>query len=89
MIQEGDEYYVVGSRFVTVYTTKFSQFICTVCGETICNATVIMFLMASLQPLREERMTSVKVKVFLCSNLFNILDFRNVSSPNIYITDTS
>ena len=77
--QPGDDgdYYVIDEKFITIYTSHFTLFTCTSCNNS-CNATIMTFLVAQLRHLPKYDVTKVKAKVFLCSDLYRIEDFRNV-----------
>ena len=73
---EGD-HFIVDDRFVTVFTTSLSVFICSMCNKK-CTADVKMFLFANLEWWPEPNMSTLKIKSFLCSHLFSIKEFRKV-----------
>ena len=71
--------YKVDDKFITIFTQKFSTFICTSCKKT-CQETVMIFLLGYLeQRYIEPPDTLVKVKAFICSDLHGIGDYREVS----------
>ena len=69
----------VHESYITIFTNEFSQFICTSC-ERICYGQGKAFVFGnlikypSLQPLSS-------VRLYLCSPLYNIKDFRKVKAP--------
>ena len=71
-------YHVDKKKFVRITTREFSEFICTSCKNT-CQAKIRVFLFAALQAWKRNKVTTLKVKSFLCSHLFKIADYRNVS----------
>ena len=75
--KEGDSY-KIDQKFITIYTRQFSIFVCTSCGNT-CQAAVMLFLFGKLEPRQEADDTLTKIKSFICSNLYCIKDFREVS----------
>ena len=75
--QDSGAYYEIKSRFITVYTDHFSEFICTIC-KNVCTASVTVFLIGKLVPLGENEKTMVEIKPYLCSSLYKIEDYREV-----------
>ena len=71
-----DLIFTVDEEFITIYTKTFSQFTCTACNYT-CNALVRAFLLVQFENLQE--ISTVKLQAFICSDLYQIKDFRNVS----------
>ena len=69
-------WFQVDDSYITIYTSSFSQFICTSC-QRICYGHGKAFVFGnlikypSLQPLSS-------VRLYLCSPLYNIKDFRKV-----------
>ena len=74
-----DDYFVIDEKFITIYTSHFTLFTCTSCDNS-CNATVMTFLFAQLRHVQKHYVTKVKVKAFLCSDLYRIADFKTVST---------
>ncbi len=68
----------VDEKFVTVETDNFSKFVCS-CGQTTCQARVLMFLFGRLDQLDDEDLTTVDVNVILGSYLFSMKDFEEVT----------
>ena len=66
----------VDNSYITIYTSSFSQFICTSC-QRVCHGQGKAFVFGnlikypSLQPLSS-------VRLYMCSPLYNIKDFRKV-----------
>ena len=75
---QGDIWFNINDRFVTIYTKHFSHFTCSVCNYN-CSAITRVFLYANLNVSGIETATRVKVKVFLCSELYKIKDYKKVS----------
>ena len=75
--QENGVYYEIKSRFITVYTDHFSQFICTICKK-VCTASATVFLIGKLIPSREDQETVVKLKPYFCCSLYRIEDYKKV-----------
>ena len=73
--------YEIDRKFITIFTTKFSTFICTSCQNS-CQATVMLFLLGYLEPRQEADDTLTQIKSFLCSDLYRINDFREVSASD-------
>ena len=78
VLKTNDVHYHVDKNFVRITTQEFSEFICTSCKNT-CQAKIRVFLFAALQAWKRNKVTTLKVKSFLCSHLFKIADYRNVS----------
>ena len=78
-----DESYEIDNKFITIFTRKFSTFVCTSCDNS-CQATVMLFLLGNLEQRRENNDTLTKIKSFLCSDLYRIKDFRKVSTSDSY-----
>ena len=74
---EEDFGFEVDNKYITIHTDGFSQFICT-CGKTVCTASVLVFVMGSMNPGTEVKGSSIKLKNFLCSFLYNIEDYKQV-----------
>ena len=70
--------YSANENIVTISATEFSEFVCTTCNTT-CLATIKTFLFGSLDNWRDDETTTVEIKSFLCSPLFRIAEFRDVS----------
>ena len=68
----------VDKNFVRITTPEFSEFVCISCKNT-CQAKIRVFLFAALQAWKRNKVTTLKLKSFLCSQLFRIADYRNVS----------
>ena len=68
----------VGPTHVRVSCRSFSEFVCTTC-KTTCQSTLRAFIFANLRPWPNLNITTLEVKSFLCSYLFRIDDFRQVS----------
>ena len=73
-----DDGYSVDDNYITIFSHTFSEFVCTSCHNT-CKGTIKLFLFAKLKAWRDKMSTTVKIKSFLCSPLFLIDDFREVS----------
>ena len=70
--------YDIGEHFITIHTTHFTDFTCTICKDTFCSDLAMVFLFGSLRPLEDS--TVVKVQPFLCSFLYVIEDYKQVVS---------
>ena len=73
-----DARYCIDKNFVRISTQEFSEFICTSCKNT-CQAKIRVFLFAALRAWKRNKVTTLKLKSFLCSQLFRIAVYRNVS----------
>ena len=67
----------VDKSYVTIYSKKFSDFVCTTCNTT-CQGTIQMFLFGKLNSWQSKNVTTAQMKSFLCSPLFKISEFRDV-----------
>ena len=72
-------YYEVDSTHIIINTDNFSQFICTDCGKKESCHNIMVFPFGSLSQQEEDETTLTKVKVYLCSPLYKIVDFKTVS----------
>ena len=77
-------YFVMDEHHATIYTSTFSLFTCTSCKNS-CNGTAIAFLLAQSRHYLELEKTTVKLKTFLCSDLYRIPDFKNVSHYSLHL----
>ena len=72
-------WFQVDDSYITIFTNTFSQFICTSC-QRVCHGQGKGFVFGnlikypSLQPLSS-------VRLYLCSPLYNIKDYRKVKTP--------
>ena len=73
-----EDMYSVDENFVRVKTKKLSEFVCTSC-DTTCQAAIQIFLLGALNSSKRNNISVAKVKSFLCSSLFKIAEYRNVS----------
>ena len=73
-----EDMYSVDENFVRIKTKKLSQFVCVSCNRT-CDAEIQVFLLGNLHESIGNNTSTVKMKSFLCSSLFKIADYRNVS----------
>ena len=74
-------YFEVNERFVIIYTRHFSQFICSCCGNP-CEGEAKGFVFGSISPLQCTPITAA-LTVYICSPLYNILDYKMVRQRNI------
>ncbi len=79
----------VDENYITIYTTKFSKFVCT-SGEHTCDAEILISVFGKLNPTLQEKpnVTTVNMKAFLLSELYKIKDIMQVSGemPTQFIT---
>ena len=79
-----DNTYSVDENFVRIKTKRLSEFVCISC-DTTCQAAIQVFLLGELDKSERIKKSIVTVKSFLCSSLFQIEEYRNVSlSSNNY-----
>ena len=71
-------YYIIDEQFITIFTTEFSLFTCTACKHS-CYGTAIIIILGELISSQQTRKSSLKIKTFLCTDLYRIPDFKNVS----------
>ena len=76
-----DQCYFVDSKNITILSREFSEFVCTSCNTT-CQGTIKLFLFGKLNTWEMKNLTTVQIKSFLCSPLFRIAEFRDVSCFN-------
>ena len=68
----------VDVNYIMITTNHFSVFVCSSCGDKSCNDSLVAFLFGSLNTFEEDRETYAQVKAFLCSTLYDIVDYRKV-----------
>ena len=71
-----ETYYKIDECFITIHTTHFTDYTCTLCNYLYCSNLAMIFLFGSLSTSGES--TDVKVQPFLCSFLYVIEDFKQV-----------
>ena len=74
--------YRVHDQHLTIYTSHFSQFICTVCSQS-CHGNAKAFIFGRITPLRYHPIKSA-LRIYMCSPLYDITDFKRVSKPTFY-----
>ena len=72
----------VHDRFVTILTSSFSQFFCTICQER-CYGNPIAMIFGCVVPWVYPFQTALRV--YMCSPLYDILDFKEVILANISV----
>ena len=70
-------YFEVDENYITIYTTHFSQFVCSVCKKVCCGDGKA-FIFGGLSPLAFAPPLSAAVRLYICSPLFRIEDYRMV-----------
>ena len=70
--------YSTDEKCITLYANHFCDVICTT-EKHVCNTSLTILPFGHLYPDKGEQETFAKVKVFLCSYLFNLPDYRSVS----------
>ena len=73
--QEGCFY--VDEQFITIYTRTFSVFTCTVC-ENICQTREYAVITGELSSFKQENLTTVKIKCYLCTYMYRLKAFKKV-----------
>ena len=68
----------VDEDFITIITSRFSQYICTAdgCRES-CTGNAKAFIFGRITPLRYPPIKSA-LRIYMCSPLYNIIDFKRV-----------
>ena len=64
-------------QHLVIYTSHFSQFICTVCSDS-CHGNAKAFIFGRITPLRYLPIYS-SLRIYMCSPLYDITDFKKVS----------
>ena len=72
----------VSDSYITIYTSSFSQFICTSC-ERICYGQGKAFVFGNLMKYPTLQALS-SVRLYMCSPLYNIKDYRKVRTLNCH-----
>ena len=81
--QQDENSFSVDATHVRVRCKSFSEFICITC-KTTCQSTIRAFIFANLRVWPRRNVTTLQVKSFLCSYLFRIEDFREVSDSLVH-----
>ncbi len=84
LLQPQEEGFLVRKNFIKIHTKSFSHFVCTSCNKT-CRAAILMFIFTKLSPWVDEAITTTDIKAFLCCDLYNIKDFKNVRAADCNI----
>ena len=71
-------YYTANEKYITLYTNHFCDVICTA-EKHNCNSSLVILPFGRLNWDEDEGETYAKIKVFLCNQLFSMLDYRSVS----------
>ena len=69
--------YQIDKRFITITTTHFTDFTCTLCENSCCPNLAMLFLFGSIKH-NVQRKTQLEIQPFLCSFLYIITDYREV-----------
>ena len=69
-------FYEVDEQHITIYTHHFTEFICTVCNK-VCEQKARLLIFGSLNRVNDS--TKVTVRPFMCSSLYSIDIFRQVT----------
>ena len=70
--------FTVDEKFITIKTSSFSQFICTVAGcHEKCYGNPKVFVFGRITPLKYQPIYSA-LRTYMCSPLYDILDFEQV-----------
>ena len=75
--------FTVDELFINIHTSKFSQFVCTVCSES-CYGNPKVFVFGRITPLRYLPIYSA-LRIYMCSPLYDILDFEQVNSTFVCV----
>ena len=70
--------YNIDGQFITLYTNHFCDVVCS-SEEKICHKSLVILPFGYLSPHKDDWQTYVKVKVFICSYLYNMPDYYIVS----------
>ena len=76
--KQQDVYYTIDKHVIRVHTRTFSEFTCSICFAK-CQASIMAFVLGKIEDILESKLTTVKIKAYMCSDLYGIRDFRNVS----------
>ena len=71
--------YEVDYKYITIYTTHFCQFVCSAC-QNPCGSYIMGFPFGATSPDDDDDDTTATVMMYLCCPLYNIDDFRWVST---------
>ena len=81
--------YNIDGQYITLYTNCFCDVVCS-SEEKICHKSLVILPFGSLSPDEENCQTYVKLKLFICSYLYNMKDYYLVSFvlPFMLLTHT-
>ena len=75
-------YFETNSSHVIIHTNHFSEYVCSSSSDD-CLTSIMAFPFGSMWKI--EKISHVKVKVYLCCSLFKIQDFKTVSTESRFI----
>ena len=70
-------YFEVNENHITIHTTHFSQFVCSICKKVCCGDGKA-FVFGGLSPIAFAPPLTAAVRLYVCSPLFRIEDYRMV-----------
>ena len=77
-------FFEVDEKFITIFTSSFSQFICTSCNKT-CHGQGKAFVFGNILQYPDKRPTA-SVRLYVCSPLYQLEDYEKVClMPEIFI----
>ena len=79
-------YFEVNDNYIIIYTTSFSQFVCSSCKKK-CDSYIMAFPFGSLDQLEDDKQSLVSVMPYLCCSLYDIEDFQSVSQLHKILQD--
>ena len=71
--------YEVTEKSVIVHAIRFKQYVLTL-SKPACYRSLYIYAFGHLEPMLENDITTVKLSVFLCSNLYAIEDYKQVKN---------
>ena len=75
--QSQETFYVIEEQCIRIYTKHFCNIICSTCQQSKCRDSIMVFFYGLIRPTQEGQ-TSILIKLFFCSFLFSIADYREV-----------
>ncbi len=77
-------HFTVDSEYISIYTSHFCQFVCTLCG-IVCTGEVQVLLYGSSFLINQDTLVHLSM-LYLCGPLYSIKDFRKVRKTHHVIS---
>ena len=73
-----NSYFLVDDKYITIYTRRFSKFICKSCNN-VCKRRGKALIFGRVTPRKTIEYTAA-LRLYICSPLHNISDYKNMSA---------